>query len=103
MQDTQDWGRSGFQWSERVEVARKEVTRLTSSKAIPSDTWHLLCASPDTCSAPHLTPVTWSAPAVPPGQVFGLETFRPHQLAVINATMSGHDALLVIIIIINDK
>ena len=47
----QDWERRRFAWSERLEVARREVFRLSS--------------------------------------------YRQDQLAVINATMSGHDCLLI--------
>jgi len=36
-----------------------------------------------------------TSPHLTPGQVFHLPSFRAHQLAVINATMSGHDAILV--------
>ena len=47
----QDWERRRFAWSERLEVARREV--------------------------------------------FCLSSYRQDQLAVINATMSGHDCLLI--------
>lgn len=47
----QDWGRKGFEWSERLDLARKEM--------------------------------------------FGLDSYRPDQLAVMNASMSGHDCILI--------
>ena len=47
----QDWDRKKFDWSERLDLARKEV--------------------------------------------FSLDRYRPDQLSVMNATMSGHDCILI--------
>ena len=47
----QDWDRKKFDWSERMDLARKEV--------------------------------------------FSLDRYRPDQLSVMNATMSGHDCILI--------
>eukprot|EP00092_Neocalanus_flemingeri_P026366 GFUD01028582.1.p1 GENE.GFUD01028582.1~~GFUD01028582.1.p1 ORF type:complete len:664 (+),score=201.59 GFUD01028582.1:102-2093(+) len=47
----QDWGSKKFEWSERLNLARKEI--------------------------------------------FGLDSYRPDQLAVMNASMSGHDCILI--------
>jgi len=48
---SQDWDKKKFPWSDRMDLARKEI--------------------------------------------FGLEKYRPDQLSVMNATMSGHDCILI--------